>query len=161
MKRLACILLSLIIVCVLGCSAMAVGDTHDFLAFTTNMVEQSVIGWFSTEELRAMATILLTLDFLSEVGEEAGYDPLLFTEPSYVGIKGLDLYVTIRTAKDSILMLYRPSTGEAVYMEMDDYFGDDAYMEAGLREICGVGNYFKNDMLSMLSVYNDLDVVFS
>lgn len=118
---------------------------HRFEVFAAAQAELSAEEWYANSATRARLTLLLAMDLCSSAD---GFLPEIFARPSYVGIRGEDLYVGVHGRRDSMLLAFRPAAGEAMCMRLDDRSGREALVEGVLRGVCG-RRYRPNDAVEL------------
>ena len=154
--------LMLTVVLLFSCCAFGFAETNDsddnavmFDAGITKAIEQTAANWFASKDMRAMATILLALDYSVAIDEDSPLFPDL-SESTYIGKDGLDLVVYMHAGEKDIIIVYRPVSGEAVYTEMDA--SSDVVIEAAMSAICSDG-YYENDIETMYSIAQQINDV--
>ena len=130
-------------------------EAIEFDASITNAINETAATWFSAEETRGLATILLALDFTLAVGDDSELFPDM-SEPTYIGKDGVDLAVYMHAGPRDIIIVYRPATGEAVYMETD--VNSALVIKAAMEAICSDG-YYENDIETMYSIAQELSEI--
>lgn len=164
MKRIAALTLVLLLVFSLVTCGYTETYTYndgygEFTPTLTNAMGFTGKQMMETSESRAMATIVLALDYMlnmnKTVENEEQFTPNLF-ETSYIGKNGVDIYVYLKsdTRDDRLVIIYRPVTQEASCDVMALSFGD-TQVEYVLKEVCSDG-YYKNDIEDIYTVYSTI-----
>ena len=127
-----------------------------FEATLTNILDMQAKEWFASSYYRAVLTVMVAGD-LALACEDGSFDlATAITEDTYVGKEGLDLIVYFHGVDEDIIVVYRPLTGDACYLPMEEMSSE--YVEYILGELCTEGFYL-NDMEDIFEVVADLQEV--
>lgn len=156
--------LALVILMIFSCCMVGYAETQeesetksvDFEPAITNVVKNQAKEWFASEDMRAMVTILLALDLSVTLDADSDIYPDL-SRSSFVGKEGLDLAVYLHGQAKDVIIVYRPISGEAYYMETDE--SSDAIVGLVMDAVCTEG-YYENDVESMYSVTQEIQAIF-
>ena len=128
-----------------------------FEATITKLLDNQAKEWFASEEMRAMVTILLSLDLSSELDKDSEAYPDL-SQNTYVGKSSLDLIVYLHGQKKDVTIMYRPITGDAGYTIMNA--STDEVVEIIMGAVCSDG-YYKNDAETMYVIAQQIGEILS
>ena len=166
MRKGLCLMLVFVLTLSLVCCTGLAEEESRVASFTptmTNLMKKQAKEWMSTDDTRAMATVLLVVDLITALDSSDGLissDGLMsaLTQATYIGKEGLDLIVYLHAGENDILILYRPVTGEAGYSLFD--VAKDEAVQMVLDLYCTDG-YYKNDYESVYAVLQGLQDIFS
>ena len=160
MRKGLCLVLVFALTLSMICCAGLAEEESKAISFTptmTNLVKTQAKEWMASDDMRAMATVLLVVDLITALDSSDGLMTAL-TQATYIGKEGLDLIIYLHSGENDILILYRPVTGEAYYSLFD--VATDEAIEFVMEKYCTDG-YYKNDIESIFTVVQGLQEVFS
>lgn len=150
--RFAAALLALTLIASFAMAGVAEGESSStqFAVDFANALDMSADDCMRTAETRALTTICLALDLMTE--DESLMPDL--DASSFIGKEGEDIYFHAHTEGDDVVVIYRPSAQIAVYSLMDPV--SDYIIRAGLEEICTDG-FYENDKEAIGDVLQQLN----
>ncbi|MBE5798562.1 MAG: hypothetical protein E7321_01245 [Clostridiales bacterium] len=147
MKRLVAI--SMTVILLLSVTSVLADDTKTFEPTFTNQADYSARKWFGSKENRALLTIMLALDYISE--KENVFD---FAEAmagtTYVAYheESNALLVCYLIDEMNYSLVYVPSAETAIYIEPTE--GSELATELAFEEVgC---DYYRNSQSTILEV---------
>lgn len=143
---------------VISSQAESDSDSIEFVPKVSNILDRTAKDWFASSEDRAMLSVFLMLDAMSEFGNDSVYVPDL-TQTTFLGRNGMDLFLTGHTAGDnSVIIQYRPIAGKALAGKSPS--ASDAVLKIALESICDDGCY-KNDMEDIVKAAQTISDIIS
>lgn len=168
MNRKFCLSLAIILILTITLSSAMAEISYTIDAPITSGTKMTASEWYSTAKTRAMLTLCMSIDTLSQYSE-ANSDSYssFWLNSSWVGLSKSKNQVMVSgyfsTSKKTtmLVMIYTPSTGKIQYMPvvitpaMSD---SDAAMvcESLLSADENTSKYEKNDLVELLNIIADL-----
>lgn len=168
MKRILILTFTALLILVITLSPAMAATTYTIDASVTSGTKMTASEWYSTAKTRAMLTLSVSIDTLSQYSEaDSDSYTSLWLNSSWVGLSKSKNQVMVAgyysTSKNTtiLVMIYTPSTGKIEYMPI---VSTPAMSDANAEVVCeavfsgdnNTSKYEKNDPIEILSIIADL-----
>jgi len=168
MKRILILTFTALLILVITLSPAMAATTYTIDASVTSGTKMTASEWYSTAKTRAMLTLSVSIDTLSQYSEaDSDSYTSLWLNSSWVGLSKSKNQVMVAgyysTSKNTtiLVMIYTPSTGKIEYMPI---VSTPAMSDANAEMVCeavfsgdnNTSKYEKNDPIEILSIIADL-----
>ena len=154
MKRIVSLLLCMMMAfSIMSATAETGVEQISFEPNITVKMDKDAKEWVQGEEIRAIFTVAILMDYLISLdGEDPAFDLNILSNTSYVGRSGF-MVVCLLLAEDNkkaLVLVYHTLSHDAAYSVME--FSGKSAAEKGLEAVCEDG-YYKNDVTDIYKVY--------
>ena len=168
MKRILLLSFTTLLILTIALSPAMAATSYTIDASVTSGTKMTASEWYSTAKTRAMLTLSVSIDTLSQYSEaDSDSYTSLWLNSSWVGLSKSKNQVMVAgyysTSKNTtiLVMIYTPSTGKIEYMPI---VSTPAMSDANAEMVCeavfsgdnNTSKYEKNDHIEILSIIADL-----